>query len=718
MKKTASSATSYESKASGIKALFEPKSIAVVGASRRKEAVGFAVLNNLIAGNYKGKIYPVNPKADNILGINCYPSINDINEPIDLAILVIPSKDIIETLETCGQKKVKSVVIITAGFREIGSEGSKLEQKAIEISHKYNMPILGPNCLGFINTDSQISVNASFARTMAHPGKIAFLSQSGALCAAILDYARGEGIGFSKFVSMGNKADINELDILKYLRDDPQTEVILIYVEDLVDGHAFIETAREITGELAKTKPILAIKAGRTPQGSKAASSHTGSLMGSDEVYDAIFEQAGVIRMDSVDELFNLAIAFAYQPIPKGNRVAIVTNAGGPGIMATDAVVRSGLDMATLSAATVAELKPKLPATASTANPIDIIGDAQHDRYEAAMKSVLKDDGVDSMLVILTPQAMTDIEDVAKEVVKIAKETSKTLLTCFMGYVDIAAGVKILDENKLPHYKFPEEAARALSGMCKYRNWVARPRTAEKKFNVDLKRTKQIIDEAKKDGQRLLRIDQALEIFKAYGFPVLPYAVATTEQQAVAAAEKMGFPVVLKIVSSKIVHKTDVGGVALNLTTPDQVAAAYSRIQSNIASQFSDYALEGILVQPMSRKGREVILGMNQDPHFGPIVMFGLGGTYVEVLKDVTFRLAPIRELGAERMIESIKMYAILKGVRGESPADIDAIKDCLERLSQLACDHPEIGEIDLNPLIVLNQGQGAIVVDARMVLA
>ncbi|MDD5217100.1 MAG: acetate--CoA ligase [Candidatus Omnitrophica bacterium] len=706
-----------KSKAKDLKPLFEPKSIAVIGASRRKEMAGYSVLHNLITVGYKGKIYPVNPKADEIEGVKCYPSIKDLPEAAELAVMAIPSTAVPQTLKECAERGTKAAVIISAGFREIGAEGKKLEDEVKRIADTFNIPVLGPNCLGNINTDPSVMLNASFSRTMPQVGNIAFISQSGALCAAILDYAKGENIGFSKFVSIGNKTDITELELLRYLRDDPKTDVILLYVEDLVDGRGFIEAAREITGDIARPKPILAIKSGRTVQGAKAASSHTGSLMGTDEVYDAIFAQAGVLRVDSVSEIFDYAVAFANQPLPKSKRVAIVTNAGGPGIMATDACVRYGLEIAKMEDSTVEALKKVLPPTSNFSNPIDVIGDARADRYEYALKCVMNDPNVDALLIILTPQAMTEIDETARVVVKLAKETDKTLIACFMGNSDVISGAKILNENRIPQYVFPEEAARALGAMVRYRNWLDRLRTNIKVFTVDIQKAGRILEEAKKNNQHMLPIHQAMDVFKAYGFPIMPYGFATNKEEAVQKAREIGFPVVLKIVSQKIIHKFDVGGVKLHLKDEGEVANAYDDMYRSVTAQFSPASIEGVFVQGMASGGREVILGMNRDPHFGPILMFGLGGIYVEALKDVTFRLAPIRELSAHDMLEDIRAFPLLKGVRGEASADLSAISECIERLSQLSCELPLIDEIDINPLLVFEKGKGARVVDARIAL-
>lgn len=698
-----------------LKALIEPKVIAVVGASRRTEAVGYAIMKNLMDGGFKGKIFPVNPKANEVLGVKCVPSAADLPENVDLAIFIIPSAAVPAELEACAKKGARAAIVISAGFREVGGEGVRLEKEIKRIADQYGIAMLGPNCLGLINNDPKVSINASFSGHIPKNGNIAFVSQSGALATALMDYACGENIGMSKIISLGNKVDVTELEVLQYLKDDPNTEVIIMYLEDIIKGHEFIEVAREITGDLTKTKPVLVIKSGRTAQGAKAASSHTGSLMGSDEVYDAVFAQSGVMRMDSAQEMFNLAIVFANQPLMKGSRVAIVTNAGGPGIMATDACVKAGLQMAEMSPATVAKLKEKLPATSNFSNPIDVIGDAQHDRYEHALRCVIADPNVDGVMVLLTPQAMTEAEATARVIVDVDKGSDKTIVTCFMGHSDVEAGVKVLKEHMVPHCSFPEDSARTLAAMDKYQQWLRRSRTGVKHYSVDRQSADSVIEKALSGKQKFLPIHQSMEIFSAYEFPVIPWAFVRTAEDAWEQAVKIGFPVVMKVVSQQIIHKVDVGGVRLNLNSADDVQHAFRDIMA--VGERLKAKIDGVFMQRMAPKGREVILGMKRDPHFGPILMFGLGGIYVEALKDVTFRVAPIRELSAHDMLKSIRAFKLLEGVRGEPPADLDAIADCLKRLSQLSCDHPEIDEIDINPLMVYGDGKGAGVIDARIIL-
>jgi acetate---CoA ligase (ADP-forming) len=697
--------------------IFSPTSIAVVGASTREHSVGRAIFNNLLTGQFTGVIYPVNPKTKSISGVRCYTSISEIPDKVDLAVIVVGAPFVPQIMKECGECGVKGAIIISAGFKEIGGEGKILQDETEKIAKQYGIRVMGPNCLGVINTDSAIRMNATFATSMPMQGNIGFISQSGALCTAVLDYAKGQHIGFSKFISMGNKLDITENDLLRYLKDDPQTDVILLYLEQLTNGQEFIDICRNITGESHNLKPILAIKSGRTAQGAKAASSHTGSLSGSDEVYDAIFSQGGVLRVETVEELFDYAIAFANQPIPKGNRVAIVTNAGGPGIIVTDACIRHGLSIASLSNKTISEMKEKLPPTASLSNPIDVIGDAQSDRYEAAITAVMKDENVDGVIAILTPQAMTDIENIAKVILRIGKGDKKPLLSSFMGVVDVSAGVKILESNGMPHYKFPEGAARSFAKMATYANWIKRPRTEVKKFKVDKEAALRIIQKARLGKRDYLPEIEAFQVFETYGFPLIKFELADSKEKAIASAEKIGYPVVMKIASPDIVHKLDVGGVKLNLRSKEDVASAYDTMMATVGKAAPEARIWGVNIQEMLPKGREVILGMNRDPQFGPLLMFGLGGTYVEVFKDVTFRLAPIRELGAQRMIESIRSYKILQGVRGEKPSDIESIVETLERLSQLVTDIDDIAELDINPLLVFEKGKGCRLADGRILL-
>lgn len=704
-------------KGSPLKLFLKPQSIAVIGASRTPESVGHAIFSNLVA-EFKGPVYPINPNADEILSVRCHAKVEDIPDTPDLAVLIVPAVAVPAVLEGCGKKGIKAALVISAGFKEIGPQGARLESEAMAVARRHGMRLVGPNCLGLINTDPKVRLNATFGRTMPKTGNIAFISQSGALCTAVLDYAKAQNIGFSKFISMGNKADVNELGFLMALKDDPQTDVILMYLEDIHNGRAFIDLAREITGESKKRIPILAIKSGRTQEGAQAAQSHTGSLMGTDEVYDAIFAQSGVLRVETVEELFNYAIAFSRQPLPKGNRVAIVTNAGGPGIMATDASVRSGLKLARFSNETRAALKGALPPTANIHNPVDVIGDARHDRYQAALDQVFQDPGVDAVLTILTPQAMTDIEEIAHVVGRAAQKKSKPMIACFMGISDVSKGRDILEDYRVPHYTFPESAVRALASLHRYAEWVGRQRTEFIKFRVHSGAARRIISGARRDGRRLLYDWEAIAVLKAYGFPVGRSAFARSEGEAVRAAHAVRYPVVLKIVSPDISHKFDVGGVRLNVTGPEELRRVYREMVSTVKKRQPGARIRGVHVQEMAPRGREVILGLKRDPLFGPLLLFGLGGIYVEAFKDVTFRVAPIRALGAPRMIRGIRAYPLLEGIRGEKGADQEALAQSILRLSQFAMEIPEISELDINPMVVYEKGSGCRVLDARMVIA
>ena len=697
--------------------LLSPQSVAVVGATPREGSVGYSVLYNLLFSGFQGVIYPINLKRTSVLGVPCTRSLLDLAEPPDLTVAIVPPQGVLDTMQQCAQIGCHNVLVISAGFKEIGEEGVALEQELKRIARENRINVVGPNCLGIINTDPKVRLNATFGRNMPGHGRIGFMSQSGALCTAILDYAESKRIEFSKFISFGNKADVNENDLLLALGNDPGTDVILMYIEDLTDGRRFIEIAREISGEAVQPKPILAIKSGRTAQGARAAASHTGSLAGTDAVYDAILTQAGVVRVDSVEELFDLAKTFISQPIPVGDRVGIVTNAGGPGIMATDACIRAGLQVPTLAEETRAALRGSLPPSAALGNPIDVIGDARSDRYEAAISAMLKSDQFDSLLVLLTPQQMTDIEKTAEVVVRLAKQSDKPVVPAFMGGRYVEDGSRVLRDGGLFNNLFPESAVRALAAMVRYRQWLKRPRAGTVQRDVDAERAREVIAAARAAGRTYLPEPDALQVLEAYGFPLLRSGVARSAAEAVTMAERIGFPVVMKIYSYDIVHKTDVGGVVVGLKDADAVRQEYASMMDRVKSRCPDADVIGVFIQQMAGKGRECILGANRDPQFGPLVMFGLGGVYVELMKDVTFRLAPIRPLGARRMVEAVKFYPILRGVRGEPPVDFGKLEECLERVSQLISEIDDIQELDINPLIVYPQGEGACVADVRIIL-
>ena len=683
-----------------IQAMMNPKSIAVVGASNRPNSVGLAVVRNIFSAGYQGVIYPVNPKARSIQSVKAYPRLTDIPDDVDVAVIIVPSRMVHEVVEEAAEKGVKGVVVITAGFKEVGGHGVELEDQLKETIRRHDISLIGPNCLGIINTSPAVRLNASFATKMPRQGNIAFISQSGALCTAVLDFADGRNIGFSKFISFGNKADVNEIDLMRYLKDDPDTKVILMYLEDISNGREFIEIAREITWDARK--PMLALKSGRSTEGAQAAASHTGSLAGSDSAYDAIFFQSGIQRVEGITELFHYAIAFSRQPVPKGNKIAIVTNAGGPGIMATDAAIRHDLTLAALSEETQAALKEHLPSTASIHNPVDIIGDATPERYEAALRQVLMDKEVDGAIVILSPQAMTDPLETAAIVPRVIEGLDKTVLCSFMGTVDVSEGVRYLEANSIPNYIFPEASVRAMAAMLRFGDLLRLDRRKVRRVAANRDSANDII-KRRLDGQdrHYMPEQEANELLQCYGFPILPNRLVTQPSEIEAAAETIGFPVAMKICSPDIVHKFDAGGVKLKIKNLEKARQAYDGIIANALEHNPEARIKGILMEKMARPGVEVILGATRDTKFGPIVMFGLGGTFVEAIKDVSFRLAPMWEISAEIMMRSIKAYTILQGVRGNPPSDIEAIKDCVLRLSQMVSDHPEITELDINPLIL-----------------
>jgi acetate---CoA ligase (ADP-forming) len=695
--------------------IFYPASVAVVGATKTKGTVPYDILENIFKADIDAAVYPVSPREKHIAGVRAYKYVLDIDDQVDLAIIVFPSAVAHMALEQCGQKGVRSVIIISAGFKEVGEKGLEREKQIVEIARKYDISFIGPNCLGVINTDPAIRLNASFARQMPEEGNIGFLSQSGALCTAVLDYARAKHIGFSKFISFGNKADISEVDLMYYLMNDDRTKVILMYLEEVTDGRALMKAAKEIISKSGK--PVLILKSGRTEEGASAAASHTGSLAGSDEICDAAFEQAGIIRCDNIEEMFNKAIAFAYQPPPASNRVAIITNAGGPGVLTTDAAIREGLQLSRFSEETTRLFKRHLPSTANIKNPVDVIGDARADRYDAALRGSMNDPSVDGVFVILTPQSMTNIEEIAEEVVKVAGESSKPLYTSFMGEADVAGGVDILLRNRIPHYILPESMCKSFASVYRFHHHIISLNVAPVKLNeYEREEAARMIQDHLAKKRKFLAEDQAGEILKKYGLPVPGGGLASSREEAVKIAEKIGYPVVMKIMSEGLAHKSDIGGVRLSIKSSEEVLKTFEELKAAVNGKIKDSDLRGIWIAPMASGDREeIIIGIKRDPSFGPVVMFGLGGVFVEILKDVSFKVAPLTEQDADEMIRKIRAFPLLSGARGRAPRDVASIRDCLFRISQLAVDHPEISELDINPLMVGADGQGSVVADAKI---
>jgi len=697
-------------------AIFSPKSVAVVGASTTPGKVGHDIFVNILKGEYQGTLYPVNPRARSVRCVRAYPSISEIPDSVDLAILILPPKAALDAVAEAAAKGIKGIVIVSAGFREVGEEGRKIEEQITARCREAGIRLVGPNCLGVINPHASVRLNASFSARMPAYGHISFISQSGALCTSVLDFAADRDFGFSKFISIGNKADVDELDLLRYLHKDPDTQVIMIYLEELRRGAEFIQAAKTITSGDRPT-PVLVVKSGRTSAGARAAASHTGSLAGSEEIYNAFFQQSGIIRADSIEELFNFAAAFSCKKIPSGNRVAIVTNAGGPGIVATDMTVSSGLELARFRDETVEVLASHLPPTANLHNPVDVIGDAAQDRYENALGAVIKDEGVDGALVILTPQSMTNALGTAEAIARLAGHTHKPILCCFMGIIDVSAGVKHLQEHRIPVFRFPEHAAQSFGALYAFSRWLNRQRFAPFNFQHNKARAAAILAGSLAQGKRSLGQLEASEFLSCYGFEVLPTFLAKTNEEARDFAKSLGSPVALKIVSPQILHKTEVGGVELHLKDDEAVTQAYDRIMEKAMRHVPKSAIDGILVQEMASPGEEVIVGMVRYPLYGPLLMFGLGGIFVELFRDVVFRIAPIGRNEARRMIAGIRGSAIFKGFRGKPPADTDALERALVSLSDMVMNHPEISELDINPLMVYEKGKGTVVADCRIIL-
>ncbi|MGA8710522.1 MAG: acetate--CoA ligase family protein [Thermoplasmata archaeon] len=696
--------------------LFLPSSVAVVGASNKPGKVGTSLFRNIIQAGFKGVVYPVNPSSKSVSGVRCYSTVSDLPERPDLGIVIVPAPAVADVVEDLGKMGARGVVVISSGFREMGEAGGQLEADVVRRAAKYKMSVVGPNCFGVINTAPDVSLNATFSENLPPRGNIGFVSQSGALCAGILAYGTTERIGFSRFVSVGNRAGVDENDLLYSLGRDDATKVILLYVESLVDGRRFLETAREVT----ERKPVLVIKSGRTIAGERAAKSHTGSLAqsGRDQLYDSLFEQAGVQRIETLGELFRTAKIFASGLKLEGPRLMILTNSGGPGIVAADSAIRHGLALPLLPPALHEELRRRLPVSASIANPLDMTADGNPDQYRETLKALLAGSEMNGALVITTPTATMTGESVARAILDAKASTSKPITACLFGVNDLSREVALLEENGVPTFTFPEEATQGLGALARYHAWSTRPRTTVMEFSVDRSAAQASIDKARKEGMTVLPDYAARALLVAYGIRFPEVKLVKTLDQAIEAAEEIGFPVVVKVVSPDILHKTDVGGVALDIHDPGSLRTAWQAMHQSLAAKAPDARVEGFEVEAEVPDGKEVLVGVQRDPHFGPIIAFGLGGIYVEVLRDVTFRLAPVRALSALHMIQSLKAFPLLKGVRGEAASDLEALTEVIERISQLAMELPDVVELDINPLIVRPIHEGAVAVDARIVLA
>ncbi|AJA92720.1 acyl-CoA synthetase [Candidatus Nitrosopelagicus brevis] len=688
-----------------------PKSIAIIGASDKEGSVGRAITNNIMKG-YKGTIYPISPTRETVFDKKAYKSVLDVPGKVDLAVVVTKNTIVPAVLEECGKKKLRGAIVITAGFKEVDEEGAKLEQKLKDIAKKYKLQIIGPNCLGVMNLEPQTMMNSTFLKITPKSGEIALVSQSGAICAALVEDASAQGIGFSAVISMGNKADMSEIDILKMLAEHKQTKVIVIYLEDMGNGQEFLKVCKDITRK--KKKPVLVLKSGRSPEGAKAAMSHTGALMGSDEIYDALLKQSGAIRVDTMEELFDYATAFSKQPLPMNGDLVIVSNAGGPAIISTDACSKLGIKMAKIE-----EIRKKIdaviPPWGSSRNPVDIVGDADFKRFENVLNEVLKHKNVGSVISMCTPSATLNYDKLAEVIVSMSKKYKKTMLASLMGLDEGITNREILAKGDVPYYTYAEGSIRALKAMLTFTDWVKNSPGKITKFNVKKNTVKKILDNAKKQKRSALLEEEGQEILRAYGFPLPASKLAKSKKEAVAASKKIGYPVVLKIASPQIIHKSDAGGVKVNLQNAKDVENAFDTIIKNAKKYNKKADIKGVLVVEMVKGGKEMIIGSKLEPGFGPVVMLGMGGIYVEVLKDVTFRLAPMTNIEADDMISSIKTKKILEGVRGEKPSDIKKLSECIQRLSQLVSDFNEIKELDMNPVLVMEKNKGCKVLDVRI---
>jgi acetate---CoA ligase (ADP-forming) len=698
---------------SSLDAILRPRSIAVIGASRQPGTIAHEVVASLVRCGFTGPVFPINPKADSIRSIKAFPSLSRVPDPVDQAVIVVPKELVDRVVAECAEHGVKGIVVITSGFAEIGAEGAARERRLTEFVRQRGIRMVGPNCMGVLNADPAFSMNGTFYPNLPPFGGAGFVSQSGALGLSVLDYAREYSIGFAQFVSVGNKPDVSGNDLLEAWEHDPAIESILMYVESFGNPRRFLEIASRIT----RTKPIVVVKSGRSRVGAQAASSHTGALAVSDAAVDAMLAQAGVLRAGSVEELFDLAMGFSGQQLPRSRRTAVLTNAGGPGILAADALERNGIEIPELSGATVARLKPLFPEYASVRNPLDMVASATPAGYRTALTALLEDSSVDSAVAIFVPPLGVSQGDVTEAIAEAAvTQPAKPVLAVLMGHEGLPAGKAGLRDARIPAYIFPESAARALAVMCRQHEWKERPVPVPEVLPVDYAAARRIIDTARTAGERKVGEEKALALLAAYGVPLPRVHLTHTADEAVARARHLGGPVALKVVSPAIVHKSDVGGVLLGLQGDDAVSAGYQRILSSVAAGAPNATITGVLVEEMVRPGRETIVGGTRDPSFGPMVMFGLGGVFVEVLRDVVFRMAPVARSEAREMMEQVRGAKLLEGVRGQPPVDRRAIEDVLLRVSQLIVDVSEIAELDINPLLVYPDG--VMAADARVILS
>jgi acetyl coenzyme A synthetase (ADP forming)-like protein len=697
--------------AASLDGLFRPRSVAVIGASRRRGSIGRELLHNLLQGDFQGKVFPVNPKADVIHSIKAYPSVRAIPDEVDLAVVIVARDEVIRAVEECGRKGVKGVVVISSGFREIGPEGLERERRLTEVVRAHGMRMIGPNCMGIINTDPGVSLDATFSPTAPLRGPIAFLSQSGAMGAAILSYAKGLGLGISMFASMGNKADVSGNDLMLYLEEDPGTSLFLLYLESFGNPRNFTRIARRIT----RKKPIIAVKSGRTAEGAAAAASHTGALAGPDTAVDALLGQCGVIRANSIDQLFDFAMAFTSQPLPPGNRVALLTDAGGPAIMAADAIRPAGLSLAQLSARTRAALRKGLSPDASVRNPVDMLGHSGGEDFARCLKILVADPDVDGVIALYVPPVMHDPIHVARCIIEAAAGSPKPVMLVFMASDEILRQVLDLSGNRVPVFRFPESAVGAMGAMARYRAHRDRPPDVTPRLAVDRDGAAAAPGAPAAAGREVLSLEDSRLVLEAYGIRFARSRVAATRGELRAAALEVGLPVVMKIRSPDVSHKTEVGGVVADLRTVAEVEEAFDAMMKRVAAAAPEARIEGVLLQEMRRGGQEMILGVATDPLFGPLLMAGAGGVLVEVAGDVAFRVNPVFQGDVDEMVASLRSARLLAGFRGRPPLCVDAYKDAILRLGRLVGDFAGILEVDVNPFMVGETADQCLAVDARI---
>jgi acetyl coenzyme A synthetase (ADP forming)-like protein len=695
--------------------VFAPTSVAVIGASNHPHSVGGMLFRNILTAGYRGVVYPVNPSWKSVSGVRCYPTVTDLPETPELAVVIVPAALVSGVLTELGERGTRAAVVISSGFREIGGPGVAREEELIAVAKRFGLSVVGPNCFGVINTAPEVSLNATFSQDLPPTGNIAFVSQSGALCAGILRYGVSERIGFSRFVSVGNRAGVEESDILRSLGTDPHTDVILLYIESLANERRFLDAAREVS----RSKPILVIKSGRSPEGERAARSHTGSLAqaAQDRLYDALFEQAGVLRADTIGELFRQAKVFATGARLDGPRLAILTNSGGPGIVAADACARSGLALPTLPERTQERLRALLSPSAAVGNPVDTTADASIHQFGGALKELLGTTEIDGGIVIATPVGELQGPALARAILASRGRLKKPVVACIFGLVDLTQEVRTLEDHGIPSFTFPEEAVAALASLARYERRHDRSARAFRRFPVHRATVDRILGRLPAAESTVLPEFSARALLSAYGLPFAPAQLARSPEEAVRFADRVEYPVVLKVASPDISHKTEVGGVRVGIASAEELRSAWAEVRATVSAHMPRARIEGFEVEKMIRGGKEVLVGLQRDPRFGPVIVFGMGGIYVEVLKDVTFRLAPFDEIEAEEMVASVRAFPLLQGVRGEPPSDLPALYAVLGRVAQLALDLPQVQELDLNPVIVRPSGEGAYAVDARLVL-